>query len=343
MRVLLTGADGYVGRVLWRQLRERGHTVLALDSSLFAGCALGPEPAEPLDLRLDVRSIERRHLEGIEAVLHLAGISNDPWGDLDPAVTFVINHEASVRLARLAKEAGVTRFVFASSCSAYGAAGDAILDETAPFNPVTAYAESKILVERDLAALADDRFSPVFLRSATAYGWAPRLRGDLVVNNLLGWAFTTGKVLIKSDGTPWRPLVHVEDMAAAFVAVLEAPREAVHGEAFNVGRDRDNWRVRDLAEMVAAAVPGAEIAYAPGGGPDRRNYRVSFAKIGERVPGFRPRWTVEEGIRELAAAYERYGLTLADLEGGRLIRLARIKELLAQGRLGTDLAWRRAG
>lgn len=342
MRVLLTGADGYVGRVLWRQLRERGHTVVALDSGLFARCALGPEPSEPLDLPLDVRAVERRHLEGIEAVLHLAGISNDPLGDLDPDVTFAINHEASVRLARLAKEAGVSRFVFASSCSAYGAAGDAILDEEAPFNPVTAYAESKIRVERDLAALADERFSPVFLRSATAYGWAPRLRGDLVVNNLLGWAFTTGKVLIKSDGTPWRPLVHVEDMAAAFVAVLEAPREAVHGEAFNVGRDRDNWRVRDLAEMVAAAVPGAEIAYAPGAGPDKRTYRVSFAKIRERVPGFRPRWTVEEGIRELTAAYERYGLTLADLEGGRLIRLARIKELLAEGRLGADLAWKKA-
>lgn len=342
MRVLLTGADGYVGRVLWRQLRERGHAVVALDSGLFAGCALGPEPSEPLDLALDVRAVERRHLEGVDAVLHLAGISNDPLGDLDPAVTFAINHLASVRLARLAREAGVARFLFASSCSAYGAAGDAILDETAPFNPVTPYAESKIRVERDLLAMADDRFSPVFLRSATAYGRAPRLRGDLVVNNLLGWAFATGKVLIKSDGTPWRPLVHVEDMAAAFVAVLEAPREAVHGQAFNVGRDRDNWRVRDLAEMVAAAVPGAEITYAPGGGPDRRNYRVSFARIRERVPAFRPRWTVEEGIRDLAAAYARFGLALADLEGGRLIRLARIKELLAEGRLSADLAWTKA-
>ncbi|MCS6781293.1 MAG: NAD-dependent epimerase/dehydratase family protein, partial [Geminicoccaceae bacterium] len=185
-------------------------------------------------------------------------------------------------------------------------------------------------------------FSPVFLRSATAYGFAPRLRGDLVVNNLLGYAMTTGRVLIKSDGTPWRPLVHVEDMAAAFVAVLEAPREAVHGEAFNVGRDEDNWRVRDLAEMVAAAVPGAQIAYAPGGGPDKRTYRVSFAKIRERVPGFRPRWTVEAGIRDLEAAYERYGLALADLEGGRLIRLARIKELLTAGRLAPDLAWKKA-
>ncbi len=342
MRVLLTGADGYVGRILWRRLRERGHSVVTLDSGLFAGCALGPEPAEPVDLPLDIRAVERRHLKGLDAVLHLAGISNDPLGDLDPAVTFAINHEASVRLARLAKKAGVSRFLFASSCSAYGAAGDAILDEEAPFNPVTPYAESKIRVERDLLAMADDRFSPVFLRSATAYGRAPRLRGDLVVNNLLGYALTTGRVLVKSDGTPWRPLVHVEDMAAAFVAVLEAPREAVHGEAFNVGRDEDNHRVRDLAEMVAAAVPGAVIAYAPGGGPDKRNYRVSFAKIRERVPGFRPAWTVEAGIRDLKEAYERHGLSLADLEGGKLIRLARIKEHLAAGRLGPDLAWRRA-
>jgi nucleoside-diphosphate-sugar epimerase len=342
VRVLLTGADGYVGRVLWRQLRERGHEVVALDSGLFAGCALGPEPAEPLDLALDVRAIERRHLDGIEAVVHLAGISNDPLGDLDPAVTFAINHRASVRLARLAREAGVERFLFASSCSAYGAAGDAILDEDAPFNPVTPYAESKIRVERDLLSMADDRFSPVFLRSATAYGTAPRLRGDLVVNNLLGWAVATGRVLIKSDGTPWRPLVHVEDMAAAFVAVLEAPREVVHGEAFNVGREEDNWRVRDLAELVAAAVAGAEIAYAPGGGPDKRNYRVSFAKIRERVPAFRPRWTVPEGIRDLKDAYERHGLALSDLEGGKLIRLARIRELLAAGRLDPDLAWKKA-
>ncbi|MDW8124276.1 MAG: SDR family oxidoreductase [Geminicoccaceae bacterium] len=342
MKVLLTGADGYVGRVLWRLLRERGHRVVALDSGLFAGCALGPEPEEPIDLRIDLRAIARRHLEGFDAVLHLAGISNDPLGDLDPAVTFAINHEASVRLARLAKEAGVERFVFASSCSAYGAAGDAILDEEAPFNPVTPYAESKIRVERDLSALADDRFSPTFLRAATAYGFAPRLRGDLVVNNLLGHAFATGRVLIKSDGSPWRPLVHVEDMAAAFVAALEAPRERIHAQAFNVGRDEDNWRVRDLAEMVEAAVPGARIVYAPGGGPDRRNYRVSFAKIRERLPAFRPRWTVRTGISALKEAYERFGLTLADLEGGKLVRLARIKELLAAGRLDRNLAWKAA-
>lgn len=340
MKVLLTGADGYVGRVLWRMLHARGHEVVALDSQLFQGCALGPEPEQAVDRPRDVRAVTRHELEGFDAVLHLAGISNDPLGDLDPAVTFAINHEASVRLARLAKQAGVTRFIFASSCSAYGAAGDAILDEEAPFNPVTPYAESKIRVERDLAALADDRFSPVFLRSATAYGFAPRLRGDLVVNNLVGYAVATGEVLIKSDGSPWRPLVHVEDMAAAFVAALEAPRARVHNQAFNVGRDEDNWRVRDIAEMVEAAIPGARIVYAKGGGPDRRNYRVSFAKIREQLPGFRPRWTLAQGIRELKEAFERFGLTRADLEGGRLIRLARIKELLAAGRLKSDLSWK---
>ena len=342
MRVLLTGADGYVGRILWPMLEARGHQVTALDSGLFAGCALGPEPDPPVQWSIDLRAIDRRHLEGFEAVVHLAGISNDPLGDLDPASTFAINHAASVRLARLAKEAGVRRFVFASSCSNYGAAGDAILDETAAFNPVTAYAESKIRVERDLLALADERFSPTFLRAATAYGRSPRLRGDLVVNNLLGYALATGEVLIKSDGTPWRPLVHVEDMAQAFAAVLEAPLEAVHAEAFNVGRDEDNYRVRDLAEMVAAEVPGARIVFAPGGGPDRRNYRVTCAKIREKVPAFRPRWTLARGIRDLADAYRRFGIRKADLEGGRFVRLARIKELQAAGRLDWSLRWRGA-
>ena len=270
MRVLVTGSGGYIGAVLCPVLVGAGHEVVGLDSGLLDGCDFGGGPAEVPTLRVDLRDVAAEHLEGFEAVVHLAALSNDPLGELDPERTYDINHRASVRLAALARAAGVRRFLFSSSCSLYGAADpEQLLDESAPFNPVTAYGRSKVLVERDVAALAADGFSPVFLRNATVYGASPRLRADLVVNNLVGHAVTSGRVLVMSDGTPWRPLVHVEDVAATFAHLLTAPVERIHGRAFNVGRTEENYRVRDVASIVRDLVPGSEVSYADGAGPIR--------------------------------------------------------------------------
>jgi nucleoside-diphosphate-sugar epimerase len=342
MRVLVTGHDGYIGHVLVPLLQQRGHEVTGLDNFLFEDCGFGPSELKLPVIRKDARLVERRDLEGFDAILHLAGLSNDPLGDLAPQITYDINHAASVRLARLAKQAGVQRFVFSSSCSNYGAAGDAPLDESAGFNPVTPYAESKVWVERDVAPLADDTFSPTFLRSATAYGVSTRLRGDLVVNNLTGYAFTTGDVLIKSDGKPWRPLVHIEDIACAFTAVMEAPRDLVHNEAFNVGQTAENFRVREVADMVAEIVPGAKVTYAPGASPDARNYRVNCDKIRDRLPGFQPQWTLRRGIEQIYGAYKAHGLTADEFLSSRYVRLKHVRELIEQGQLDTGLNWRKA-
>jgi nucleoside-diphosphate-sugar epimerase len=289
----------------------------------------------------DIRDVRRDDLAGIDAVVHLAALSNDPVGDLNPECTYEINHRASLGLARLAREAGVRRFLFSSSCSVYGASSpDDILDEEASFAPITPYAESKVAVERDLLRLADDEFSPTFLRNATVYGVSPRLRGDVVVNNLVGWAVTTGKVALKSDGTPWRPLVHVEDVCRAFAALLKAPREVVHSQAFNVGRQDENYRIRAVAEIVQRAVPGSELSFAEGAGPDPRCYRVDFSKIARMVPGFRPTWSVERGVNQLRDAFIAVGLTRADLEGARYSRVKALLCLLQQGRVDTDLRWK---
>jgi nucleoside-diphosphate-sugar epimerase len=341
LKILLTGHKGYIGSVLAPMLQADAHDVVGLDSFLFDGCDFGDARPELPALRLDIRDVEREHLVGFEAVIHLAALSNDPLGDLDEALTYDINHLASVRLARLAKEAGVERYLFASSCSLYGAASpDAYLTESAAFNPVTAYGVSKVRVEQDVARLADDSFSPTFLRNATAYGLSPMLRGDLVINNLVGLAYTSGEILIRSDGTPWRPLVHVEDIARAFLTMLRVSRERVHNQAFNVGQTEENYQVRDLAEMVRQVVPGSTVAYAVGAGPDLRCYRVDFGKIRRQLPEFQPRWTVPQGINQLYEAFRDQGVTLAEIEGPRYLRIRRIGDLLADGRLDGSLRWR---
>ena len=340
MKVLVTGHAGYIGAVLVPQLRDVGHEVVGLDTDFFAGCDFSEGPAGGPTLRTDLREVEVDTLVGFDAVIHLAALSNDPLGDLNPECTYDINHRASVQLARLAKEAGVPRFLFSSSCSLYGvASGDGLLTEDAAFNPVTAYGASKVRVEQDVAPLADAAFSPSFLRNATAYGVSPRLRADLVVNNLVGFAYTTGEVLIASDGTPWRPLVHIEDIARAFLAVLHAPRELVHNEAFNVGRTRENYQIRDIADMVRDVVPGSRIKYAPGGGPDPRCYRVDCDKIARRLPEFQPQWTVRRGIEQLYAAFKEHGLTSEEFLSAKYLRLKQIKKLQAAELLDDTLRW----
>jgi nucleoside-diphosphate-sugar epimerase len=337
MRLLVTGHLGYIGVELVPVLRDAGHEVVGLDNGYFNGCDFAAPPDEVPKLDVDLRDVTPAHCEGFDAVLHLGALSNDPLGDLNPDLTYDINHRASVRLARSAKQAGVRRFVFASSCSLYGAAGADFLDEAAAFHPVTAYGESKVKVEQDVAPLADDSFSPVYLRNATAYGVSRRLRADIVVNNLVGHAFTTGKVLLQSDGTPWRPLVHHRDISAAFLAVLGAPREAIHNQAFNVGRNGENYRIREVAEMVAEVIPGCKVAFPPGALGDTRNYRVDFGKIEKQVPGFQPRWTLRQGIEELYEAYKAAGLTRDEFLGPRYYRLKVIRGLLDRGILDGDL------
>ena len=340
MRILVTGHKGYIGSALVPLLVDGGHDVVGVDIGLFAPAVTEALAGIP-DIPKDVRDLVRADLEGFDAVVHLAALSNDPVGNLDPELTYQINYHSSVRLASIAKAAGVGRFLFSSSCSNYGAAVvDHLMTEESPLNPVTAYGKSKVMAEQAVRELASASFSPVFLRNATAYGVAPCFRTDLVVNNLMAWAYTTGQIRILSDGTPWRPLVHVRDIAAGFVAAIEAPRQSIHNEVFNIGRTDENYQVRDIANIIASVMPSASIAYAPQAGPDVRDYRVSFEKAETQLTTFAPRWNVRRGAEELLDFYRRCELTVADVTGPRFVRIARVNQLLEQGEVDRRLGWR---
>jgi nucleoside-diphosphate-sugar epimerase len=339
MRVLVTGHLGFIGTLMVPLLRKAGHEVVGLDSDFYEASTFLDEIVPVPHLHGDIRDVQPSDLTGFDGVIHLAALSNDPLGNLNPALTFDINHRGTIHLAETAKRAGVPRFLFSSSCSNYGAGGDDLLTEEAPFNPVTPYGQSKVMAEQDLATLADARFCPVLMRSATAYGVSPRIRFDLVINNLTAWAVTSGRIFIKSDGTPWRPVVHAEDISRAFLAALEAPAELVRNQAFNVGRTAENYRVRELAEFVRQTVPGCEIEYAADASPDARNYRVSCDKIARVLPGFTPQWTAPRGVQQLYDTFVRHELKVEDFEGPRYRRIDRITSLLADGQLDSWLRW----
>lgn len=338
MRVLVTGNEGYIGSILVPMLQEAGHEVVGLDTSLFRECALTPFDRPPT-VHKDLRDVEASDIEGFDGIIHLAGLANDPLGDLDPPLTYEINHEASIRLAELAKKVGISRFLYASTCSVYGASGDEMIDENSPPSPVTPYARSKIMAEQDIVRLADASFCPVFLRAATAYGVSPYLRFDLALNNLVAWAYTTQQVYLKSDGTSWRPLVHIRDIAHAYMVLLDAEAAKVCGRAFNVGRTAENYRIHELASMVRDSVPGSTLVQAKDASPDKRSYRVNCDLISATLPQFKPRWTAQMGVEEVYEVVRGSGLKAQDFEGPRYNRIAHVRALIANGRLDTSLRW----
>jgi len=338
MKVLVTGNLGYIGSRLTNILLERGYTVRGLDTEYYRGGELIPLGFDIQQIRKDIRDVDISDVKGMDAVIHLAALSNDPLGQFNPELTYDINYRASIRLAELAKKAGINRFVVASSCSLYGIKGDEEINEEAPMEPVTAYAKSKVRVEKDLRKMADSSFSPVFMRPSTVYGVAPRLRVDIVLNNLVGWAFTTGKIKILSDGSPWRPAVHVEDISKAFIAALEAPQDIVHAEAFNVGQNKENYQIKDMAEAVKKVIPDCEIEFTGEHGSDSRTYIVNFDKIKERLK-FNPTWDIHKGAKELADAFKEHGLTEKEFTGNKFIRINRLKQLLNDKRINNELRW----
>lgn len=339
MNVLVTGSHGYIGSVLVPMLAKNGHKVTGLDTDYYRKCTFTGEVKENPTIYKDIRDVKMEDLKNIDAIIHLAGLSNDPLGDFRPTLTEEINSQASINLAHMAKKVGVKRFLFASSCSNYGSAGNDFLDEEAPFNPVTPYGISKVKVEEALEKMADDQFSPTYLRASTAYGVSPRLRFDLVTNNLTAWAFTTKKIFLKSDGSPWRPIVHVNDIALAYLSVLNAEKKLVHNEAFNVGMTSENYQIREIAILVRDIVPNCEVAFASDAGPDKRNYRVNCDKICRTLHEYKPQWTARRGIEQLYAEYKKVGLVLEEFEGPRFMRIAHIKQLLEKGELDENLRW----
>jgi len=344
MKLLVTGVEGYIGCLLAPLLQSRGHEVVGLDTGFYRDGWLfsdrGLVPGFPRFVNRDIREVTAEDLRGVDAVVHLAELSNDPLGENNPELTFQINHQASLRLAELAKAAGARRFVYTSSCSVYGVAqGDAPMTEASPVNPQTAYARCKTLVERDVSTMASAGFSPTFLRNATAYGASPRMRFDIVLNNLAGIAATTGRIVMTSDGTPWRPLVHVLDICKAIACVLDAPTDAIHGEIFNVGHDVDNYQVRDIAKIVAGVYPGCELSFGPSGG-DNRSYRVNFDKIHRQLPGFACDWTAQKGAEQLRDVFARIGLDRELFDARPFTRLKQLKYLSATGQIDERFFWR---
>lgn len=341
MKIFLTGHNGYIGSIMTPVLLNAGHEVVGIDSFYFGDCDLLPAQYTVKEIKKDIRDLTLEDLQGFDAVIHLAALSNDPLGDLKKELTYDINFHASEHLAKIAKEAGVRRFLYSSSCSMYGSSGGSgLVNEQSPLQPLTPYAESKVKSEESIARLADANFSPVFMRNATAYGYSPRLRADIVLNNFVCWGHTTGAIKILSDGTPWRPIVHAEDISYAFLAMLEAPIELVHNQAFNIGSHTENYQVKDLAEIVRQVIPGCKVEYAGDHTPDPRSYRVDFNKFETSLPDFKFRWNAMTGAQYLYERIKEANLTLEQFQGRKYIRLKQIRHLLDTEKLDRDLRWK---
>jgi len=339
--ILVTGHDGFIGTLLVNLLNRKGYGVTGIDTGFFGPeCRLYTQENKVKTIKKDLRELEEKDLEGIDAVCHLAALSNDPLGQVNPDLTYDINYKASVRLAELSKKAGVSKFIYSSSCSMYGVAGDEALDESAEFNPVTAYAKSKVMTEQQVLPMGNKDFSVTSLRNSTAYGASSKLRLDLVVNNLVGWAMVTGQIKILSDGTPWRPIVHAEDIARAFIAVIDAPAERVNKEAFNVGIDSENYRIKEIAEIIGQIIPGCEIVITGEHGSDSRSYRVDFGKIKRQLPEFKPEWNLKTGVQQLQNHYLKYKMNDEKFNGRYFIRLKQIQHLLETKSVDDRLYWR---